>query len=367
MPGGHDDGMLMDHGDPQTDELELVPDGRPPRRAWDRRWVVRAVVALGVLLLAGAIGVATTGSPDGTEVETAGRVADTGDDDEGRRPRERGDAADGERGEDGPGLTSTDGSSTRRKGDGQGRSSDGKGGKAEGSRKAGGSKGGGSSPTTTGPDTTVPGPGAPLVSNPSLPAFAPLGVASATPCAASTVRVELTAVGGALDGVVVLARDLAVAPDGTWSMAPTSVPTVGPVAGVPWAATAARLDVTAICGGGPRSAAAPVSLEAYGPAPSLAPPAWDGTRVAIEVTECPTEARIELVVGTTAPVPDRSMAATTTADLTADPDVPTTWRGSAAPDGFDPDTEGLWVTAACLHAPGGEPVWRYEVVQLDAP
>lgn len=352
-----------------------APRVRSGRRLSRRR--VQALVGLSVLILFALAGILLAGGPDGDRVETSAErgTTSTTKATKSRGERTAGAAATGSDTTRGGGAGSASkrdarkagkggdraGSSGKRAGDksGEGRS----GVKRGGDGKAG--EAGTSTSSTTAPPAVA---GAPSASPDPLPAFALLSVRSSAPCPVGTptVSVELLGVGGTLDGALVATRQAPVAPDGTWSLDPFAVPAVGSVDGVSWAATAERLDVYATCSGGTRSSAAPLPLGPVTNPPSITQHDWDGTTVRMAVTGCPTEAVIELFVGSAAPVPGPDLQPTTTGAMAAGTE-PGTWSGSAEPTGFDPDTQGLWATAACRSEVGGTPVWHYEVVPLDPP
>ncbi|MDP1804116.1 MAG: hypothetical protein Q8K72_03030, partial [Acidimicrobiales bacterium] len=221
----------------------------------------------------------------------------------------------------------------------------------------------------SGPTTTAPPPSLALAVEPRVLApFGRLKVASVAPCPSGTAvaRVEVSAVGGTSAGSVVTSRDVSVAVDGSWSLAPFSVPVVGGIEGVDWAATADQVVVGASCVGGvaTRYVSVTVDLEEVTVAPVLDATLTAGT-VDATLTGCPTSALLHLVAAEQPPAPGEGFEPTSTVTMVWE-EPASAWTAQAPAPAYEP-SEGLWASASCLDGPGGATVWRTAPVALVVP
>ena len=359
----------------QEDELELadVPpaEGRRARWGWPSRPLVRRLaVGLAVLVVSGALSVALLDTPSADRVRTEEGTDDLADGlrSEGRRAPGRGGAGTTQD-DEGDGTGGSSSGEGRRAGRGEGRDGS-RGDKAkERERRGGRGSGGGGAPTTvtTGPPTSAPGS---LIVEPAgpLPALTLVDVAPSRPCPAGTTAVDLriTATGGPLDGQVLLVESVAPGPDGSWSASGLVVPAVAGIEGVAWAAIAPSVTFDASCAGGSTYQAATLALAAVEGTPTFAVLDWDGTTATATATACPTNMRLEVFVGPTAPVLDGDAEPTAAEAMVPDADDPTTWTGSTSPT-YDAGSDGVWASAACLDEADGRPVWRHALVELESP
>ncbi len=353
-------------------EVDLAPDdaagSTPAHRRWWSRPLLRRVGAGGVvLLLSGVLSIALVDAPTTDQLDTEQGPTDGGRRSEDRRPGSSSTGSTGgstvEGGERGDRIRSTEGGSRAgRRGGRESRRGD----RADRSQRDGrGGRGGEpSTPTSTtapdGPPSTVSGT---LVLDPagSLPALAPLSVTPDRPCPAGTSAVELRIAGSG--GGLLVDEARAVAADGTWSVAALVVPAVAEVDGVAWASTSTTLTVSARCAGGPAYEASVIGLSAVEETPTFEPH-WDGTTLTAAVAACPTQARLEVFVGSSPPVLDGETEPTSATAMSAG-DAAGTWTGSLTPARGAGD--GVWASASCLDRADGRPVWRHHLAQLEAP
>ncbi len=210
------------------------------------------------------------------------------------------------------------------------------------------------------------------VSTSVLAPYAHLSIRSGDPCPAgpgpTRIAVSVVGIGGSEDGSSVGGDEVAVDPDGHWSVA-VALAAVGGVANVAWAATAPELEVRASC------RIRDVRTADYTPVrirhgqvvavPDLRA-TWEGQTATIRFSGCPTDAVAYLTVGSTPPPSGKSFpppAAVGDASRGADPD---TWNATIALPGYDP-SDGLWASASCTDSSGATEIWRSLPFELDPP